>query len=238
MDELQPADEKAQSRQHDLAAASLVSGLASIPLFPFVIFGAIAVITGLLARRGIVKSQVGRKGRAMALDGIILGGYSLLVCMMNLPTASQDRPRKTISLAIAHALEVAINNFYSEYGSLPDVGTRVQTDTAQGVKLLTVLLGLEQNGDKNENPRDIKFLSVKEGKDKKNGIIFSSQGDLPEGLYDYGGSPFTVVLDTRIAEHLQFNIGTKPIDIKGRRVAVFSPGPDKKLGTDDDIRTW
>jgi hypothetical protein len=33
-------------------------------------------------------------------------------------------------------------------------------------------------------------------------------------------------------------MGGKRIKLNGRRVAVYSAGSDKKLGTDDDVMTW
>jgi hypothetical protein len=146
--------------------------------------------------------------------------------------------RKTTSLATAIAIESAVNCFYIEYGTMPDVGTRVKTDTPEGVKLLVILLGLEDKAANPQNKRGVKFLSVKEGKDHRNGLVYSPKGDRPEGLYDRWANPYTVELDTQYREQLQFTIASRAVDLKGRRVAVYTPGPDKKLGTSDDVRTW
>ena len=153
--------------------------------------------------------------------------------------ANNHRPHgKSPSLASAHALESAINNFYTEYGDLPYVGNQVTTDTPDGLRLLNVLLGLERDVAKHKNTRNIKFLSVKIGKDKRNGLIYTSSGTSVEGLYDLWGNPYAVVLDADFDEHLQFNYGAKPVELKGRHVAIYSPGKDKKAGTSDDIKTW
>jgi hypothetical protein len=58
------------------------------------------------------------------------------------------------------------------------------------------------------------------------------------GLYDSWGNPFSVVLDWTYEERLRFSLGSKLITINGRRCAIYSPGADKKLGTDDDVKTW
>jgi hypothetical protein len=81
-------------------------------------------------------------------------------------------------------------------------------------------------------------LSVREGKNRKNGLIHSQSGDSVEGLFDPWGNPYTVILDTDDDEFLRFKIAGKDVKLNGRRVSVFSPGADRKEGTDDDIRTW
>lgn len=39
-------------------------------------------------------------------------------------------------------------------------------------------------------------------------------------------------------DRLRFSLGGKQITLDGSRVAVYSAGADKKLGTGDDIKTW
>ena len=238
MSESQPPKDKAHSRQSYLAVASLVSGLASIPLLPFVIFSVVAIITAFLASKGIQKSPASRNARTMALGGATLGFFSLAVGILNAPTVNIEKAKKVTSLATATALESAIASIYTEYGKLPDVGKSVTTNSPAGLKLLNILLGLDNKSDNALNPRGIKFLSVKDGKNHKNGLIYAADGKSIEGLFDPWGSPYTVILDTEYKEYLHFTLGSKTIDLKGRRSAVFSPGPDKQLGTSDDVKTW
>lgn len=146
--------------------------------------------------------------------------------------------RRYPPLATATALESAVLYIYTEYGRMPDFGSRVTTDSPQGVKLLTVLLGMEGKSTTKQNPRDIKFLSVKEGKNHKNGLIYNTAATSVEGLYDPWGNPYTLVLDTDYDEKLQFTVGSRTVKLDGRRVAAFSPGSDGKLGTADDVMTW
>ena len=158
--------------------------------------------------------------------------------LFRLPTTNPEHGRKGTALATATALESAINNIYTEYGKLPDVGSRVTTNSPEGLKLLNILLGIDIKSDNAPNPRGIKFLSVKEGKNNKGGLIYAADGKSVEGLYDPWGSPYTVILDTENKERLHFTIGSKTIDLKDRRSAVFSRGPDKRIGTSDDVRSW
>ncbi len=158
--------------------------------------------------------------------------------LFRLPTTNPEHGRKGTALATATALESAINNIYTEYGKLPDVGSRVTTNSPEGLKLLNILLGIDIKSDNAPNPRGIKFLSVKEGKNNKGGLIYAADGESVEGLYDPWGNPFTVELDTDYNEELHFTVGSRAVDLKGRRAAAFSPGQDKQLGTADDVKTW
>jgi prepilin-type N-terminal cleavage/methylation domain-containing protein len=158
-------------------------------------------------------------------------GFSAGIVAMN-------HAKKLSSVATARALENAVNNFYTEYGSLPDVPYKVKTDSGEGVRLLNVLLGLEETSSKVQNTRMIKLLSAVETKTRSKGLLYNSNGRAAEGLYDSWGSPFTVELDINYEERLRVTLGSKTVMLNGRRVAVYSPGADKKLGTTDDVKTW
>ena len=158
-------------------------------------------------------------------------GFSAGIVAMN-------HAKKLSSVATARALENAVNNFYTEYGSLPDVNYKVKTDSGDGVRLLNILLGLEETSSKIQNTRMIKLLSAVETKTKSKGLLYTANGRAAEGLYDAWGSPFTVQLDVQYEEKLRVSLGDRTTILNGRRVAVFSPGADKKLGTTDDVKTW
>ncbi|MES2921979.1 MAG: hypothetical protein V4819_10545 [Verrucomicrobiota bacterium] len=148
------------------------------------------------------------------------------------------KAKKVTSLATSIAIESAINSIYTEYGKLPDVGSRVTTNSPEGLKMLNILLGLDAKSDNALNSRAIKFLVVKEGKNNKGGLIYAADGKSVEGLYDPWGNPYSVELDTDYNEELHFTIASKAFDLNGRRVAAYSPGEDKTLGTVDDVKTW
>ena len=241
MDNDVAAEESEEPSQLGLARTSLVFGILSIPLAFVFIPGLIAIFTGRRARKRLLKSSGTRKGAPIAFCGMMLGGLSLVIGLMLVfaaPTAAVGRAKMVTTIATATAIESAVDNHYTEYGQMPDVGDRVTTDSAQGVKLLMILLGLEGKSTNPQNTRGIKFLSVKEGKNRKGGLICDANGKLPEGLFDPYGNPYTVILDTDYDEQLHFKIEGKPVDLKGRRAAIFSPGADQKLGTADDVKNW
>jgi hypothetical protein len=94
------------------------------------------------------------------------------------------------------------------------------------------------------NTRAIKFLNVKEGKNGKNGLIYSAAGTTVTGLVDPWGGAYYVMLDGNNDD----TIKVKPVAAKAettlrdRKVAVWSNGADcvngvgGKIG--DDVKTW
>ncbi len=84
------------------------------------------------------------------------------------------------------------------------------------------------------NTRGVKFLSVKEGKDGKNGLIYGADGSSVLGLYDPWGGGYRIRMDLDYDDKLDVNGEV----LGDRKVAVWSDGPDRKAGTKDDIKTW
>lgn len=167
--------------------------------------------------------------------------------------AAIQKARRTTALATATSIEAAVNNFYTEYGSMPisSSGTgdpaAVSTTQTGGKDLLKVLLGLPETGSTPMNTRAIKFLSVREGKKRgtggTNGLVYET-GDTVRGLYDPWGGPYYIALDGDYDERVTPTPsapGAQPT-LNGRRVAVWSNGADAVGGTGgkiaDDVKTW
>jgi prepilin-type N-terminal cleavage/methylation domain-containing protein len=157
--------------------------------------------------------------------------------------AAIQRARKVTALATATAIESAVNNFYNEYGSMPKNGDQDATvETDNDIDFLNVLLGLEGTGSNVLNTRSIRFLSVREGKGNKNGLVYNTGGSTVKGLYDPWGGPYNVRLDLDYDEKLTVKpkAGTQ-VTLNGRRVAVWSDGQDGVDTTGksaDDVKTW
>ena len=221
-----------------LATASLVCGICGVFLGPLT--GIPAIITGHMALGRIRKSGGILQGNGLAIAGLVLGYIftAIFVVILTLALAgftaghsAIQKARKITSLATATALESAVNNFYTEYGSMPQNGksdATVTTDVDSAI--LEELLGLNTT----LNTRGVKFLSVKEGKDRKNGLIYGTGGGSVLGLYDPWGGGYKIRMDLDYDEKLDVNGEV----LDGRRVAVWSDGPDRKPGTKDDVRTW
>lgn len=156
-------------------------------------------------------------------------------------TKAIERARTVTALATCTALESAVNSFFTEYGSLPTEQTEdlpvARTDT--DLALLEVLLGT----DTTLNTRGVKFLSVKDGKSNRNGLIYNAAGNKLKGLYDPWGGPYNVMMDGDYDEKLtvQPKGSSRPKTLNGRRVAAWSDGKDGVNGTGkvtDDVVTW
>ena len=169
--------------------------------------------------------------------------------------AAIQKAKRTTALATCIAIESAVNNFYTEYGTMPkdnlsadSVSTGLDTATDEKKELLNVLLGYTEASSTPLNTRSIKFLSVREGKPRTgggtNGILItgSSPNQSANGLYDPWGGGYKVVLDGDYDEAIKVSPkGGSPQTLNGRRVAVWSDGADGVSGKGtitDDVTTW
>jgi prepilin-type N-terminal cleavage/methylation domain-containing protein len=163
--------------------------------------------------------------------------------------AAIQKAKKTTALATCTALESAINNFYTEYGAMPSNSpsgaTSDETIVTKGdILFLKVLLGIEAEGANMQNPRKIKFLSVKEGKANKNGIMYNTAGTAVSGLYDPWGGNYNVILDADYDEKVKPapSAGGAAVTLNGRRAAAWSNGADAISNSGgratDDVKTW
>lgn len=162
--------------------------------------------------------------------------------------AAIQKAKKTTALASAIAIESAVNNFYTEYGTMPadPVPTgKIDTKTGDGLTMIKVLLGTNDAESLKLNPRSIRFLSVKEGKANKNGLIYSGTGSAQTvtGLFDPWGGPYQVVLDDNYDEIVVAAPSAGGgATLNGRRVVAWSNGADGVSGTGgktgDDVKTW
>lgn len=159
--------------------------------------------------------------------------------------AAIQKAKKTTALATATALESAVNNFFTEYGTMPTASSSsteapVKTDVSAGIDICKILLGLEKT-DPPINTRAVKFLSVKEGKANKNGLMYNSSGSDITGLFDPWGGPFNMILDLNYDEKVEPQpTGSSKVTLNNRRVAVWSEGADYKTTKkpSDDVKTW
>ncbi len=170
---------------------------------------------------------------------VLLAGIVVLVIFAVI-NASGHRPHhgKSTTLATAIAIESAINNFHTEYGVLPVVGNHIPTDGPDGVKFLNILVGLEDDSTQKQNPRNIKFLAVREARDGRNGLQYDGKGSRVQGLYDLWGNPFIVEINVKNEDKLRFKLGGRLVELPGRLATAFSPGKDGIPGTSDDVKTW
>lgn len=157
-----------------------------------------------------------------------------------------EKAKRTTSMAAARGIESAVNNFFSEYGSMPSdltADTTLITNATAGATFLNMLVGVETTTTK-LNTRGIKFLSITEGKNDANGIIYNADGTV-KGMYDPWGGPYHVMLDLNYDEKVAPDTAAEAaITLNGRRVAVWSNGADNTTGVsglgkaEDDVKTW
>lgn len=151
--------------------------------------------------------------------------------------AIPSHPKLTNHHAV-RSLEEALGNYMEEYGRLPTSSSHSETDGKEGRGLLAVLLGMETESPEKKNPRTIKFLSVKEGSGRKDGLIYDGAYRHVEELFDGWGRPYVLETDVSNTGILRFKYGSRVVELPGKSVAVYSTGADGNAGTWDDIRSW
>lgn len=144
--------------------------------------------------------------------------------------AAMQRARKVSAQSVATSIATGVEQFYTEYSALPDVGSdKVQTDGAEGIQLLNILAGKE-TGTTIQNARKVRFFSAKEAKsptaNPRDGATYT--GSTFAGLYDPWGEPYYVVLDTDYDDELDVDPDgdNAPVTLRGRKVAAYSLGVD------------
>ena len=167
---------------------------------------------------------------------------------------AMERAKKTKAQAALTAVEQAVNQFYNEYGRLPAINSSASADAQyetaleDGKKLLEPLLAKEDTSASTvQNPKQLAFLSVTEGKIKGtagiDGLVYETGSTAKvRGLYDPWGHPYKIMLDNDYDEELTVNIGGTTKNLHGRRVAVWSLGADGKSDdaktANDDVKNW
>lgn len=178
------------------------------------------------------------KVRKWEIAFLVLLGIAFVLFVLSISRTSILRKRSgSFSLQTATALESALNNFHTEYGRLPEGPASFATDTPDGLRMLDILLGME-TGSLPQNTRAIKFLSVREARNGKGGLIYSEDQRRFGGLRDPWGHPFIVHINRSEMDDLVFQHGHRTVTLTKRMVAAFSPGKDGKIGTPDDEVTW
>jgi prepilin-type N-terminal cleavage/methylation domain-containing protein len=155
--------------------------------------------------------------------------------------AMMNRAKKLSAQATATNIANAVEQFYTEYSVLPDPGSnsaeaQFATDASP---LLDILAGGSETISIEQNPRKIRFLSVKEAKNGMDGALYTD--DAISKILDPWGQPFYIRLDYDYDEKLEFTPprSTK-VTLNGRRVAVYSLGV--KVPADSNaktlVKTW
>lgn len=179
-------------------------------------------------------SSGSKVGLIVAIGGLIVAAWMI--------ADHRERSRVTIckrspEMAMAYDIESAVINFQTEYGRLPEGPERLATDSPEGIRLLEVLSGKE-TGAVRENSRSIKFLNVREETRGKGGIRHSNDSKRIMGVFDRWGKPLIVLLNRGDSDEFQFQHGQRTVHLKERKVAVFSAGEDRQIGSADDVTTW
>jgi len=162
-----------------------------------------------------------------------------------------NKAKKVSAQAVATSLAIAVEQFYTEYSALPsgiaspsEAVVLVTSNGGNGVDLLRILAGEDLN---NQNPRQIRFLSGKEARNGRDGLVYGTGGTGGPGgspivaMIDPWGQPFYINLDYDYDERLTVSpAGSPAVTLNGRRVAVYSLGvaPGEASNPSKLVKSW
>jgi prepilin-type N-terminal cleavage/methylation domain-containing protein len=155
--------------------------------------------------------------------------------------AMMTRAKKLSAQATATSIALAVEQFYTEYSALPDPTSnssdaQIATDSSP---LLDILAGGSDAKSIEQNPRKMRFLSVKEAKNNLDGAVYSS--DKISKIFDPWGQPYYIRLDYDYDERLTVSPqGSTAVTLNGKRVAVYSLGVKKATEATSKtlVKTW
>lgn len=162
--------------------------------------------------------------------------YSPILSMIN-------NSRRSEALNTMKKLERSINQFYIDYEHIPSNkrinppswDSQIWTNRGDGTMLLRVLMADESL----MNTKGIEYFEAPESKNNKGGVLWIN--DQPTYLYDKFGNGFGILIDNDYDEILSIPKIYDPTgygEIKGHKVLIWNAGPDKKMGTEDDLKSW
>ncbi len=167
---------------------------------------------------------------------LFLGSFAVALFWADLK-AAKNRDRSSARDAMSK-LHLACDDYYEEFQQLPLGSTsntdEVQLTTGKGNNTLMTAICAPVSATE-ESYKSRNLFVFHEAKDGENGLLRNKDGSYAE-LFDPWGSPYHLLLDYDYNRQLKDPLTSEIItDVK---VLIWSPGPDKKPGTDDDIHSW
>lgn len=156
------------------------------------------------------------------------------------------KAKQTKAEHVCTEMQQAIKRFFDDNGTMPiDIAadTTIDSNSAQGIELLQVLLDKETGGT-TRNAKGIKYLNVKQGKNDIDGVIYSDDGTEVTGLYDPWGGDYRITIDGDYDGSIDVQPKAETTSRNlARQVAVWSDGADGVEDgvtgeTNDDVTTW
>ena len=238
------------ARLSSAAVWSLVLGILSLGCLW--LLGSIpAIILGIVALRTINDPAVERRGRGLAITGIVTGsvgvftgifGLGIIAGLMfpafsgALGKAEDARAENT-----AHNLKNALSAYVTEYRSFPVEGEAGDMTIDSDEALMGILLASDKEASPGgKNVRRIVFYTDKaakpagEGKFRR-GIALDAEGG--GALWDPWGNHYLIRLDTDNNQRIE-NPQTPGTHLP-ESIIIWSAGKDGDFETwDDNLKTW
>lgn len=164
--------------------------------------------------------------------GVVGGFVSLIVSASVIGLAFAATHQATQRLLAMKAmlgvtnLSRAVEHYYLDYNKMPDTRLpELETSGSAWADFAKILAGREEQGDGMGNPRQIAYWSP-----------YGSMDEMVKYL-DPWGQPYVITLDDDYDDEIELVRGSRH-DVVRSPVAIYSKGPDRKPGTEDDITSW
>jgi len=152
------------------------------------------------------------------------------------------KPKLTEAASVCNDIEIAVNQFESEYSFLPSASSSfpsqdelITTDSQPGIDLIALLRGI----DTNVNDKGIVYFSAKTAKnDSTNGLRTDG------ALVDHWGNPYSIVIDydndSQVDPALIDPVLSSNQRIQNKDIIIASPADDFVYGGEDgeDVFSW
>ena len=191
--------------------------------------------------------QPARKGFTL-IELLVVMGIIATLAAVSVTTALSflDKGKYTETRNMCNEIQIAIDEFESEYshlpysGALPNIDATTTTDASGGIDILNMLMARETGGNPINDKAKV-YFTTKTAKNGKNGLNYN--GDDPAAavisLLDHWGNPFTLLLDYDDSG----TVNPASIDavfnrIQSLNVIIATPGKDRVWGEEKDITSW
>ncbi|MFT5469532.1 MAG: hypothetical protein ACI8UO_004653 [Verrucomicrobiales bacterium] len=135
------------------------------------------------------------------------------------------------------ALRTALRDYYSEYKKLPPIHQSDDDFAGElsGDLIVALFAVKDHSATARLNPRGIQFLTTKSGLSGIRGLSKSKNGKYQ--FLDPWGEPCHLFLDLNYDDKMQIPFKSGKLEIVYTTVFLISKGPDRRFGTEDDIRS-
>ncbi len=161
-----------------------------------------------------------------------------------------NRGRVSSAATVASSIHTGFTDYYNDYSRYPgssDPDSRnggagrdedgIPFDSTEGNEIAAIAIGLDQL----QNPKQKNYLTTLPSTDTRArpGLYYNNQPNTPDfTIFSPWGQPFFIQFDQNYDGEIRPSVSKNQKIVKDIPIIVWTHGPDKNLGTQDDVKTW